>query len=151
MLTQANNSNFYCAAHANDIDIMLPLARLPKSASHQRNANRLPVWRPAVEIYENAQQFVVKVELPGIDPDKVDVQISESSLFIHNSKTCFNRKKNRSSAFLPEFQDFTRFIALPAAIHPGSAKIVHQNGELTVHLPKHSPSQPKSIKIHFEN
>lgn len=151
MFTQATDSNFYGAAQSADFDIVLPLARLPKSALPHRKDNLIPVWRPAVEIYESAQQFVVKVELPGIDPDEVDVEVSESSLLIHSSKDYFKRKKNRSSSSLPEFQDFTRFIALPAAIHTESAEIIHQNGELTVNLPKHSPSQPKSIKIHFEN
>lgn len=130
---------------------MLPLAHIPKSASHESGNVRKRFWEPAVEIYENANQLIVTVELPGIEPQLVHVDISDHCLVIQSNPAENWDRKQREIASKSGSDTFTRSIALPVPVDKSDVKSTHVNGILTLHLPKAIPSIPKSIKVHFEN
>lgn len=130
---------------------MLPLALIPKSASHESGNVRKCFWEPAVEIFENAHQLIVAVELPGIEPQWVHVDISDNCLVIQSNPSGNWDRKQREIVSKSVSDTFTRSIALPVLVDKSDVKSTHVNGILTLHLPKAIPSIPKSIKVHFEN
>lgn len=130
---------------------MLPLAQIPKSAHFQSKDLRTQSWKPAVEIFESASQFVVEVELPGIDPESVDIDVSNHSVIVQNLPYSRLQREPCNLSIDPGFISFTRHIALPAPVEKNALKTSHANGVLTLNLPKTTPSIPKSIKIHFED
>jgi HSP20 family protein len=141
----------YCNNSFEETNFMLPLAQIPKSAHCKTHDQRTHSWEPAVEIFENASQFIVEVELPGIDPEFVDIDISDLSIMIQSIPCGGLDRESRNISIDPGFITFTRYIALPAPVEKDALKSSHANGVLTLHLPKSTPSIPKSIKILFEN
>ncbi|MGA1500915.1 MAG: Hsp20/alpha crystallin family protein [Ilumatobacteraceae bacterium] len=90
-----------------------------------------------VEEFEKNDQFVIRAEVPGIDPDKdVELALSEGvlRLMVHRQK-----EKTTSDArhYRSEFHygSFTRLIALPAGASDSDVKATYHNGILEVHVP----------------
>lgn len=129
----------------------LPLARIPKSASFESGNLRKQSWEPAVEIFENANQLIVEVELPGIEPKWVAVDVSDNALVIQSCLPGNMNRNHKKRAIDLGSKTFARSIALPVPVDKSDVKSTHINGILTLQLPKAIPSIPKSIKVHFEN
>lgn len=100
---------------------------------------------PAVNIYESADELVVTAELPGIDPEKIDISHLGNTLTLRGTRAVgdgdrFYRRERG-------YGEFERSIALPFAPEPDDAKAVYKNGVLTVTLRKPEKAKPKKIEI----
>ena len=109
-------------------------------------------WKPAVDIIENAECFVVEMDLPGIDADRLIVEAGEDFMVVSGEK-----KKTDDRPFVTAnrlergFGAFQRSISLPVAIVREAITTAYENGVMTIHLPKKEISVPKAIKIDFIN
>ena len=101
----------------------------------------------ATDIYEDDGNIIVKIQMPGIDVDKVDISIEDNILTVSGSreeekeieKKNFYKKEIRSG-------EFSRSFALPHKVSEAKAQAKCENGILTITLPKVS-SEEKSKKI----
>lgn len=108
----------------------------------------IAVWQPAVEVFDTANDVVVRVELPGIDPKTVDITVSDDTLTIkgehrveqENKGRNYYRRELRYGAFL-------RSLALPAGVQGDQAKAAYKNGILEITVPKSERAKPKSVKV----
>lgn len=97
-------------------------------------------WIPAVDLTETDTGIQVRAELPGIDPENVDVSVSEDRLMISGEKKSAttasgNGFKHREI----RFGAFSRTISLPDPVDPANVSARYDKGILTVDLAK-SPS-----------
>ncbi len=149
--TKHTQKNFHVPQSAfMDSDMVLPLARIPKSSFFETHSPKTQLWEPAVDIFEDARQFIIEVELPGIDPHTVRIDISTNSLLIQGNPAPYPSMKSGTS-HVPHDGPFTKHISLPAFIQKNKVHHHHENGVLILHAEKKHPSVPQSIKIHFEN
>lgn len=130
---------------------MLPLARIPKSSHPDGESARKSFWKPETAIYEDTRQFIVVVELPGIDPQSVELDIDDNKIQIKGLSVPFADKNTTAFPTGWDPGPFTRLISLPACVEKERVQFHHENGALTMFLPKKAPSDPKTIIIHFEN
>jgi len=122
----------------------------------QREMNRLfsnaeertPQDYPAVNIWENMQCAVVTAELPGIDAEKVDIEVTGDILTLSGTSQIEAPKEGET--YLRQERDqgsFKRKIQLSFPIDSGKVEAHYEKGILSITLPRLEESLPKKIKI----
>lgn len=106
-------------------------------------------WTPALDLYEDKDNFLVRVELPGMDKRDINISLHEGILTISGERKSEQTSEgtvSRSERFLGRFQ---RTLSLPKAVEPNGVKANYKDGILTVTLPKTEESKPKQIEVKF--
>ena len=120
-----------------------PLAELASASQ------LLSGWTPALDLYEEKDNFVVKAELPGMKREEIQVSLHEGSLSISGERKSEEKHKSaevhRTERF---FGRFLRTVTLPGAVAADKVKAQYRDGVLTVTLPKTEESKPKQIDVH---
>ena len=106
-------------------------------------------WAPAVDVLDQAQQCVIRVEVPGMQATDIDVTCSEGTLVIKGEKACDYDEEDRKGVIRRErrFGGFARSIPLPAGVDAAKIAATCRNGLLEIILPKKEEAKPKVIKI----
>lgn len=105
---------------------------------------------PKVDIEEDEKAVTVKANVPGVDPEKVEVNVEEDTLTLSGT---IEHEEDRSDEnrqyyhYEREYGEFRRDIPLPAAVDPDSAKAVNKGGVLTITLPKTAQDTRKRIEV----
>lgn len=105
-------------------------------------------WAPKVDVVELKDQFEVSAELPGIDREKVKLELNENVLTISGEKSQENEGTDRNIHFKERsYGSFHRSFQIPAHIDANKIEAEFENGILKVKLPKSEESKPKMIDI----
>jgi HSP20 family protein len=110
-------------------------------------------WQPRSEVFKEDDKLVVRVELPGVDPQKdVEVELDGNVLRIRGQRS-FDREVKEEDVFLSErvFGSFTRDLMLPEGIDPDQLSAAYDSGVLTVTMPLPSALGPKTRRIPVTN
>jgi HSP20 family protein len=110
--------------------------------------SNLTAWAPAVDIYENEHELVVKADLPDIDPKDLDIRVENNILTIRGERK-FEKKVNEDNYLRVEraYGAFSRSFALANTVNPDGIKADYQIGVLTLVIPKREEAKPKQIKV----
>ncbi len=108
----------------------------------------LTSWAPAVDIYEDGNQMVIKADLPEINEKDLDLRVENNTLTIRGERK-FEKKVDEDNYLRVEraYGSFSRSFSLPNTVNTENIKAEYKNGVLTVMLPKHEESKPKQIKV----
>ncbi|MEI7547182.1 MAG: Hsp20/alpha crystallin family protein [Actinomycetota bacterium] len=117
--------------------------RFPDFPDMRRWFDTLPTWLTpfeAMRLEEElvADTYVVRAEMPGIDPDKdADVWIADGMLHIKAERTMQEREENKDGSFRSEFSygSFHRAVAVPKGVTTDDVKATYKDGVLEVRLP----------------
>jgi HSP20 family protein len=110
-------------------------------------------WRsakvfPAINLTEDADNFYVRAELPGIKAEALDIQAVGRNLTISGERTIASEGENvRYHRREREAGKFSRIIGLPRDINPEKVDAKLVNGLLTVSIAKADAAKPKQITI----
>jgi len=119
-----------------------PLAELARSSQ------LLSGWTPALDVFEDKDNVVVKAELPGMNKDDIEISLHDGSLSISGERktesTTNDAEVYRSERFVGRFQ---RTVALPTPVNAEKVKAQYKDGILTVTLPKTEEAKPKHIDV----
>ena len=103
---------------------------------------------PAIDMYQNEDDLIVKAVLPGLTKEDVDISVTENVLTLRGEyKT---NEDEASKAYLIREQRygiFERSLGLPTDVQVEKAKAEFENGILTITLPKAEAVKPKIISI----
>lgn len=110
-------------------------------------ASREGIWSPAVDLYEEGNNLVIKTDLPGVKKEDLNVTTTDEGVTIdakmeekkEEKKGAYYRCERRSGRFL-------RSIPLPATVNAEKAQAVFKDGTLTLTLPK-AAEAPKGKKV----
>lgn len=107
-----------------------------------------PTGALAVDMYETDEEVVVKSEIPGIDPDDLDISITGDTLTI-KGETKAEEEIEEDNYFCRErrYGAFSRSLSIPVAIEPDEAEAEIEDGVLTLTLPKAEEVKPKAIEV----
>jgi HSP20 family protein len=105
-------------------------------------------WAPPVDIYEDGDRLVLKAEVPGINPEDVEVRVEDNTLYLKGERK-FNREIKEQNYHRVErtYGTFARSFSLPNTIDADKVTAGYQDGVLTLTLPKKEEAKPKTIKI----
>lgn len=105
-------------------------------------------WAPAVDVYEDDQNLVIKAELPGVDPKDVEVRVENHTLFLKGERK-FEKETNEGNYHRVErsYGSFSRSFSLPSSVNTEGAQAEYKDGVLTLKLAKREEAKPKTIQI----
>jgi len=105
-------------------------------------------WAPPVDIYENGENLVLKVELPGINPDDVEIRVEDNTLYLKGERKFEKEVKEQNYHRVERsYGTFTRTFSLPNSIDSDKVAANYKDGVLTLTMAKKEEAKPKTIKI----
>ncbi len=105
-------------------------------------------WMPALDVYETEDEIVAKLELPGIDPQDVDVAVEDSTLTISGKREFETEVKEEDFHRIERrYGSFSRSIGLPQTADTEKVEASFDKGVLTVEVPKVKRAKPKKITV----
>jgi len=107
--------------------------------------------RPAIESSIDGDKFVVRIDLPGVDPKNIGVQVVNGILTVKGTRE-EKRESDKASVFRREIRygSFERSISLPEGIKAEDLNAVHRDGVLELSAPMPKESAAKTVKIQVE-
>ncbi|MGZ8310775.1 MAG: Hsp20/alpha crystallin family protein [Allosphingosinicella sp.] len=114
-------------------------------------ASAFSVAAPALDMTETKKGYKITAELPGIEPDAVEVSVDEDMLRIAGEKK-FERDEDEKGYRISErsYGSFERVVRLPAGARADKIKAKFSNGLLTVTIPKDGDAAARVRKIAVE-
>lgn len=105
-------------------------------------------WSPALDVFQNNDAVAVKVELPGLRKEDIDISLEKGVLSISGERRHEERVEEGES-FRSEryFGRFHRSVAIPTEVEADKVKASYTDGVLTVTLPKAEEAKPKQIDV----
>jgi HSP20 family protein len=105
-------------------------------------------WLPAVDLVETADEVHVLVNLPGVDPDSVDLQVVGNMLTI-NGETSQCEAGEDETTHLSErgCGPFSRSLPMPVSVNSESVSAEVNQGVLTIKLSKAEHLKPRKIPV----
>jgi len=105
-------------------------------------------WTPAVDIAEQENEYLVKVELPGVNKDDVKITVDNNILTIRGEKKQDQEAKDDNYYRVERnYGSFLRTFRLPSSVHADKIDAVYKDGILTVTVPKSEEAKPKQIEV----
>jgi HSP20 family protein len=106
---------------------------------------------PALDLYEEKDEIVAKVELPGIEKGDIEVHISDNLLTVKGEKKKEEETKKEDYYRLERsYGSFSRSVELPAEVHGEKAQASFKNGVLEIRLPKSEEAKKKETRVKVE-
>jgi HSP20 family protein len=126
--------------------------QFPRTRSNQEDSLYSGTWLPAVDIFEDAEQIVVKADLPDIDPKNVDIRVEDNTLFLRGERKFENEVKQENFHRIERtYGTFGRSFVLPRTVASEKISAEYKNGVLTIRMPKREESKPKQIKVNVNS
>jgi HSP20 family protein len=105
-------------------------------------------FSPSANVYQDKDNVIVEMDVPGVEPEKVDVSVENDVLTVSGSREDkkevkredYYRKETRSGSF-------SRSVILPMQVKSAKAEAEFDNGVLKITLPKAEETKAKKIKI----
>ena len=111
----------------------------------------MEVRAPVVDVFEDKNDIVVKAELPGLDKDNIEVNLTDNTLTIKGEKKKEEEVKEENYYRCERaYGSFVRSVELPKAVHADKVKASFKNGILEVRVPKTEEAKAKEIKVKVE-
>ncbi len=105
-------------------------------------------WRPAVDISEEADRFVIHADLPGVDPKDIEITMDNGVLSLKGERSVENKEENKGYTRVERAHGtFYRRFSLPDTADADRIKAHGKNGVLEITLPKLEQKQPKRITV----
>jgi HSP20 family protein len=108
-------------------------------------------WTPNMDISETKDSLVAKVEVPGMDPNDIQISLQENLLTIKGEKRQEKEEKDEHYHRVERaYGVFTRSVRLPVAVDASKVTASFKNGLLTVTLPKTPSARGTTIPVKAE-
>jgi HSP20 family protein len=112
------------------------------------NALTTASFVPAVDIYEDAQKVVLKLEVPGIEEKDLDVRVENNTLTVKGERKFEKEEKEENFHRIERrYGSFYRAFTLPSTVDTENVAAKYNAGVLKLELKKKAEAQPKQIKV----
>lgn len=124
--------------------------------SHQLQMKKVSTWRPAVEITQSDNNYKVKVQLPGVNKEDIEVELDNDFMTItakiEEEKEEKEQKEKNLKYHTCEFRygKYKRTISFDQPIRADEANAEYKNGVLVITLPKQKQEEAKTRKIEIK-
>lgn len=138
-----------------ELDNFLRDTFISHTFGHPLNMIKNTILRPAIEVIQNKDNYKVKVQLPGIKKDTIDVEIDNDFMTIcaetHEEKEEEKQDENNKRYHTSEFRygKYQRTISFDQPIKSDEAQAEYKDGILTITIPKQNieTKEPKKLEI----
>ena len=101
-----------------------------------------------MDIYQRPDALVVKVDLPGVKPEDVEITIQGNTLSVRGEVK--QEEEVKGEDYLVQerrYGSFVRSVTLPEGLAPDKAEASFENGVLTITIPKAEEAKPRTVRI----
>ncbi len=107
-----------------------------------------PLLRPAMDVVENDREIAIRIDLPGIKPEDVKVEMEDNVLTVSGEVgDTIEKEGDRYHYRERSYGSFQRSLRLPSTVDTDKVDASFENGVLNIVLPKLPHAQPKQISI----
>ena len=104
-------------------------------------------WTPPVDIFETAEQIVIRAEVPGIEQSALEVEVKDNHLILRGDRT-FEEVKGRNYHRVERaYGSFRRVFSVPVTVRQDQVHAALKNGVLEITLQKEEQGKPKQIQV----
>ena len=105
-------------------------------------------WRPAVDIREESDRFVIMADIPGVDPKDIEITMEQGVLSIKGERSSDKEVSHEGYRRVERVRGtFYRRFSLPDSADAEHIEAKGKNGVLEIVLPKHEKVQPRKISV----
>ena len=122
-----------------------PLRLMDELMRSTGNGNRVTAFTPLVDVHESEEDYLVKVDLPGVRADDVSVEVNDNVLSISGSRAA--DETGQAQLVERPYGSFVRTLTLPQGVDSDSIEAGYQDGVLELRIPKPAEQKPKTITI----
>jgi HSP20 family protein len=113
-----------------------------------RSATGFGALYPDLDVQDQGDRYVVKMDLPGVEKEKINVEVTSATLAVSAKRqTDKNTEKEGYREADRNFGSFRRNLAFPAPVATDKVTAQHENGVLTIELEKAMPAKEDSTKV----
>jgi len=103
---------------------------------------------PCTDLAETENEVSVKMELPGMDPKEIDIDITGNLLTVRGEKKHEQKEKRKDYHYTERrFGSFQRSVQLPASVNTGDVKADYKAGVLHITIGKNPEAKPRRIQV----
>lgn len=103
---------------------------------------------PPVDIYEDDHKIVLKLEVPGLKQEDLDIQLENNTLTVRGERKFEKEEKEENFHRIERrYGSFYRAFTIPNTVNPDSIKADYDAGVLRIQLEKRAEAKPKQIKV----
>ncbi|SRR6056297_63108 len=115
----------------------------------QRIQETTALWQPVTDVYETSTEYVIQMEVAGIAKADIDLEVKSHLLRIFGERRMIkDARGSRYQVLERSYGPFSRRFTLPEDVDQDNIHAVHQNGLLTITLPKKEQlREQKSITV----
>lgn len=117
------------------------------SQGGQEEALTTSTFAPPVDVYEDEHNITLKIEVPGIDENDIDVRVENNTLTVHGERKFEKEEKENYRRVERQYGSFTRTFTLPQTVDAENIQADYDKGVLKVKLAKKAEAKPKQIKV----
>ncbi len=127
-------------------DDLNTLFELPFWSNFGRQSQLFSGWSPALDLYQNNDDVIALVELPGMRKEDIEISLHDGTLTISGERKSetSDGAAERTERYVGKFR---RSITLPARVDASKVSATYRDGILTVTLPKAEEAKPKQIQV----
>ena len=105
-------------------------------------------FAPAVDVYEDEHNLVIKVEAPGMNEEDLKVRLENSNLTVSGERKLEKEEREENFHRIERrYGTFTRTFRLPDSVDPENVEAGYEKGILTITFAKRAEAKPKTIKV----
>jgi HSP20 family protein len=105
-------------------------------------------WSPPMEVAETENAYIVRLEVPGVRPEDIEVTLSGDTLTIKGKRERSEEQKGETYHLIERaYGEFVRSFTLPSAVDPEGISADYKDGVLELRLPKTQKELPRRIPI----
>lgn len=110
--------------------------------------NGASTWLPALDVWESDDEIVLALDLPGIFPENVAIEVDDQVLTVSGERERkVEQTGERFYRFERRFGAFSRSVTLPQGVDESKIRADFDAGVLEIHVPKPEERKPKRIQI----
>ena len=103
---------------------------------------------PAVDVYEDAEKLILKLEIPGVKQEDLDIRLENQTLVIKGERKFESTEKAENFHRIERrFGSFTRRVRLSDSLDAEAIEASHHDGVLEIRIPVREKAQPRKISV----
>jgi Molecular chaperone (small heat shock protein) len=127
-------------------DSLIPGVFRPVSSSLQSVAVRANIAH--IDVMDRDNEIVIRAEVPGMDKEKLDVQVHGNQVYISGSKEESKTEEDGKYIYRERrYGDFSRTVQLPVEVDASQSKAAYKDGVLELVLPKAESAKRRKISV----
>lgn len=106
------------------------------------------LWEPALDFAETPKEYVVRLDIPGVARDDLDVALNGNLLTLSGKRELHKKEKGEDFLWEERIEGrFTRTLRMPGPVQEGKVEATYNDGILTVKMPKMEQAMRSKIAI----